>query len=66
MWYIFIEDVRKCLDIEITLKIISEFLSYIVHLHPVAHCYYTFTFFPSLCGLSLFKTLYSVLNTCHF
>jgi hypothetical protein len=22
--------------------------------------------FPSLCGLSRFKTLYSVLNTCHF
>jgi hypothetical protein len=22
--------------------------------------------FPSLCGLSTFKTLYSVLNTCHF
>jgi hypothetical protein len=22
--------------------------------------------FPSLCGLSMFKTLYSVLNTCHF
>jgi hypothetical protein len=22
--------------------------------------------FPSLCGLSMFKTFYSVLNTCHF
>jgi hypothetical protein len=22
--------------------------------------------FPSLCGLSMFKTLYSILNTCHF
>jgi hypothetical protein len=30
---------------------------------------YTFTFtflVPSLCGLSMFKTLNSVFNTCHF
>jgi hypothetical protein len=39
----------------------------IVHLHPVAHRYFTFAFLvPSLCGLSMFKTLNSVSNTCHF
>jgi hypothetical protein len=39
----------------------------IVHLHSVAHRYFTFTFLiQSLCSLSMFKTLYSVLNTCHF
>jgi hypothetical protein len=39
----------------------------IVHLHAVAHRYFTFTFLVlSLCSLSMFKTLYSVLNTCHF
>jgi hypothetical protein len=39
----------------------------IVHLHPVAHRYFTFTsLVPSLCGLIMFKTLNSVFNTCHF
>jgi hypothetical protein len=39
----------------------------IVYLHPVAHRYFTFTFLVQcLCGLSMFKTLYSVFNTCHF
>jgi hypothetical protein len=41
--------------------------SNIVHLHPVAHRYFTFTFLiPSLCGLSMFETLYNVFNTFHF
>jgi hypothetical protein len=39
----------------------------IVYLHPVAHRYFTFTFLVQcLRGLSMFKTLYSVFNTCHF
>jgi hypothetical protein len=38
----------------------------IVHLHPVAHRCFTFTLFvPSLCGLSMFKTLDSVSDTFH-
>jgi hypothetical protein len=39
----------------------------IVHLHPVAHRYFTFTFFiSSFWGLSMFKTLNSVCTTCRF
>jgi hypothetical protein len=39
----------------------------IVHVHPVTHRYFTFTFLvPSLCSLAMFKTLNSVFNTCHF
>jgi hypothetical protein len=38
----------------------------IVHLHPVAHCYYTFTFFFRLCAACQCLKHFSVLNTCHF
>jgi hypothetical protein len=32
----------------------------------LSHIVITLFLFPSLCGLSMFKTLYSVLITCHF
>jgi hypothetical protein len=38
----------------------------IVHLHPVAHRYSTFTFSCfRLVAASMFKTLNGVFNTCH-
>jgi hypothetical protein len=59
--------IKMCLNETYSKARIGKHLSDIVHLHPVAHRYFTFTFLvPSLCVLSMFKTLNSVFSTCHF
>jgi hypothetical protein len=41
----------------------AVFVLWLLNLRVLLHFHFLF---PSLCGMSMFKTLYSVLNTCHF
>jgi hypothetical protein len=51
----FCSHVRPGRNIRFVLCIETKGEHYIVHLHPVAHCYFTYTFlFRLLCGLLMF------------